>query len=420
MKSLPFDTNCRPMSLPGYPSFAAVGWIRASATLIFLFLVACSSDGGSRQSAERSSWLRMDSLPENLERCIYSSGPAASSNGALVVRGRRLNPCVIVQDTHVTVLGGSVTDTPSAPSTRVVRGSDGTFYTPAGVSQLGQVMRWNANGDVIATFGRRGNGPGEFAGSGDMLLFIGPGDSLFVVDDENRWTVLDRDLTYGRTFQGLHAGRWPDVMHVSTEGRIVTTGPTLAGGSSGRQVYVMDGDGRLENAFGSLPQNLQNNFYYLGSTSADGGGETVWIPRFEVEKGRLLLEQWALSGELIKTIVRESSWTTRRSPDSAAPMQNPHAGRPRVALTAVDGNGLLWIGAVVLDQGDEQLYVLEVFDPASGEIVASAEFGDDDSVPFRGMFPGTTTFYNFEEDDLGFTRIEIFEVDLFANPTFRQ
>jgi len=26
-------------------------------------------------------------------------------------------------------------------------------------------------------------------------------------------------------------------------------------------------------------------------------------------------------------------------------------------------------------------------------------------------------FYNYEEDDLGFTRIEIFEVGLFANPT---
>ncbi len=414
MQSLSFDTSS--LSPVVCRSRTAVGCIRASTVLICLSLVACTADGGSPQSVERSSWLREDGLPAALEDCMYSPRPPTSSSDTLVVRGRRMNPCVIVQDTHVTVLGGSVTDSFSAPSTRVVRASDGSFYTPTGVSQFGQVIRWNASGEVVSTFGRRGKGPGEFAGTGDMLLFIGRGDSLFVVDDENRWTVLDRDLKYGRTFQGLHAGRWPDAMHVNGEGRVVTTGPTLVDRSSGHQAYVMDGEGRLENAFGSMPPSLRNNFYYLGSTSTDGGGGTVWIPRFEMEKGRLLLEQWTLSGRLIKTIARESSWTTRRSPDSDGPMQNPHAGRPRVVLTAVDSTGLLWIGAVVLDQGDEQLYVLEVFDPGSGEVVASAEFGDGDSVPFRGMFPGSTMFYNYEEDDLGFTRIEIFKVGLFANP----
>ena len=44
---------------------------------------------------------------------------------------------------------------------------------------------WNSDGSYLSSFGRRGDGPGEFAGN-RLALFIDDGDSLHVKDVSNR------------------------------------------------------------------------------------------------------------------------------------------------------------------------------------------------------------------------------------------
>ncbi len=77
----------------------------------------------------------------------------------------------------------------------VVRLPDGTVY----VADVGsaEIRSFSASGAHLATFGGRGEGPGEFSGLGGLVRM--PGDSIAGIDDfiRMRLNVFDRDGRFG-------------------------------------------------------------------------------------------------------------------------------------------------------------------------------------------------------------------------------
>ena len=124
-------------------------------------------------------------------------------------------------------------------------------------SGTSEVRMFDASGTHLLTWGRPGEGPGEFMG----LIHAGPwpGDSIVTwFTSGRRISIFDSDGNYGRTF-GLRRGRnamWmpPSPIAVRADGTILSVNySSFARGSDTVAVDVWDGDGRL---FGSLGRHL--------------------------------------------------------------------------------------------------------------------------------------------------------------------
>jgi hypothetical protein len=61
----------------------------------------------------------------------------------------------------------------------------------------GQLLVFDKAGNAVTTFGRQGQGPGEFSGS-SLQVLVGPGDSVHVLAG-GKWVVLSPEYTYVRS-----------------------------------------------------------------------------------------------------------------------------------------------------------------------------------------------------------------------------
>ena len=120
-----------------------------------------------------------------------------------------------------------------------------------------EVRMFDASRSHLLTWGRSGEGPGEFMGLDHAGRW--PGDSIVTwFTSGRRISIFDSDGNYGRTF-GLRRGRnamWmpPSPIAVRADGRILSVNySSFARGSDTVAVDVWDGDGRL---FGSLGRHL--------------------------------------------------------------------------------------------------------------------------------------------------------------------
>jgi hypothetical protein len=347
-------------------------------------------------------------------------------------------PCVLVKMPPHLVISAPNAETGPSPSRRFVLMESGRLVSTAQPTTQGMILQWDSDGSFLRSYGRRGEGPGEFAGLGDLLLFPGPGDSLFVVDDRNTWSVFDSDLSFARSFRGTYSGRSERTVHVTSTGQVLTTGPVMSGGQ-GNSFHTMALDGTILSHTGpmSLPAGLPDDGYFPRVSAYNPRSNTFWVAPPDGAPGAMILEERTLDGQLLRAIRREAPWF----PEGGFPPTHDRTEPPlpTYVLLHMDGDGLLWVAVTVRSDawrrpGRSSLPLqgpsrdtarirtqydsrVEVIDVEAGVVVASMIIDNPLAAPFEYIFPGTRTAYRAVPDDLGLYTIEVFHIELAANRT---
>lgn len=189
----------------------------------------------------------------------------------------------------------------SAPGHRAVRLKGGRYVTEVGHASPHRLLLWDSTGALLTTYDRTGDGPGELTDrSGAYFLLTNPaGDTLYVVDGNNRWSVFTPDLEFVRSFQAKTV-RSREGLAVTDNGLILSTAPA----SSRSRIQVFGLDGTLIREIGKRAPADSLRYDSEGETIAYAGGGLVWTTRPPGLPGDLVLEQWTTGGVLKRTIRR--------------------------------------------------------------------------------------------------------------------
>jgi hypothetical protein len=405
-----------------------------------LTAVSCGDPGSDEHWPASMGLISSEDLgPGGLDSCRAPEQTAAYEPGLpLVLTQTSGFPCVLVEmPTHLVIRSPDAESGPS-PSSRMVLLESGRFVTTAQPTTQGTILKWDSDGSFLGSYGRRGAGPGEFAGGGDLLLFPGPGDSLFVVDDRSTWSVFDSDLSYVRSFRGTYSGRSERTVHVTPAGKVLTTGPVMSGGQRNSfHIMALDGAVRSHTDPMPLPAGLPEDGHFPRVSAYNPRSNTVWVAPPDGAPGAMILEERTLDGQLLRAIRREAPWLPEGGfPPTDDPTEPP---LPTFALLHMDGDGLLWAAFTVrsdawrrpgrsspLLQGASRDTVrirthyesrLEVIDVEAGVVLASMIIDNPLAPPFEYIFPGTRMAYRAVPDDVGLNTIEVFHIELAANRT---
>lgn len=349
---------------------------------------------------------------------LGSEGPPEA--GVVVVDPAGAPPCRVIAVRSAVELSPSDGTRPD-PGSAVVMSGTGRFFSSAAQAQPA-VLAWEPDGTFLRAHDRRGEGPGELAGPGRPGLFLGPGDSLYVLDGRNRWSVFNQDLDFVRVFRGPFSGRFMSQVHVTDRG-IVSTGPVVAGATAAA-FHLMDFEGEPLGSFGK-PFDPTLGDRESERSSALAGSERLWIAPPDGASTGHRLEKWTLDGDLVRTLYRRAEWF----PDEGYSSGENIPGLVIPAfLVHVDHQGLLWIWAAVRGPGwiesvaqpenpreDAVEVRLEVIDPDEGVVLAAHRYfplaGGPDP-PFVHLFPGTRRSYRSVPDSLGLATVEFFDLHL--------
>lgn len=392
----------------------------SSRRLALCCLGAVASSLGCEPASERlSEWSIAPSEPV-AAGCPVRNGESPRDSEHPVVLEPTPVYCDIVA-VPVATLAGSLDGTRPEPGRRVVMTSDGRYYT---TSRYGpQVLEWTGDGRFIRAVGRSGEGPGEFSPRGGLKLFLGPRDSLFVLDGAQGWTVFDPQLTYVRTFVGRFNGRNNGTLHI-VEGRGILTTGDVVGAPPARDgsFHWMGFDGSPGGSFGPPRDVSGSGVERLERVSDVDDG--LWVAPPNGARRGLSVERWTFDGRRERILERRVPWLP---PDGYEEVP----GEPRLPeydYVHVDGEGLLWIVMAVRDprwrrvspeerQGVEQeLYDgrLEVIDPEAGRVVASYRYDGpaEGPPPFSEFLGDGRRLFRIAQDSLGLRAIEIYDIHL--------
>ena len=357
---------------------------------------------------------------ESLARpCEAQLGPPAATTGTEVVRSARLF-CDIAS-LPVAVLSGSVNGEVPEPGSEVLVTRAGQFVTTA--AHENAVILWDAAGSFVRKVARPGSGPGEFSPRGGLRLFLGPADSVFVLDGENRWSVFDDSLDFHRSFRGMFSGRSRGSVHLLGDGSVLTTA-RLPGTAEWFHIQRLDGSKGM--SFGRLSSEqleLGTRHHERLSTLDRQGGMWVAPP----SGSPFLLEHWTIEGAKQSTLKRRAEWLPEQGDQITA-----SAGGilvPDYDLLHLDSSGLLWIAAVVQSSSERRptardhsgesiadLYDvrIEVIDPRTHLVLASYIHDGPHAQlpPFSRFIPSTNLGYRSSQDSLGMRSLEVFRVTL--------
>ncbi|NNM04938.1 MAG: hypothetical protein HKO65_07520 [Gemmatimonadetes bacterium] len=285
----------------------------------------------------------------------------------------------------------------------------------------GLIQAFDREGKHIHTFGREGEGPGEFRGW--AALFISPGDSLFTFDSSlYRLSVFSPDFEFVRSARidppfRLRGGFFRE------DGSLLTTAIDRRATDFGRPFHIVDRDGRVRRSFGEergvITGNVERDLARSVGPSADGG---FWATHVYEQ---YTIEHWGPGGELVEIFERHPDWAPK--PDDPAGGPRDATGPPPSSIVAniqVDDEGLLWMLVWVPDEGWKEAFetsedrparhdyrdtIIEVLDPARGRVVARHRI-DDLAIGFSA--PGVM----YTWDDRGvWDRLKIWRLSLHTN-----
>lgn len=237
------------------------------------------------------------------------------------------------------------------------------------------------SGEFIGTLAVPG---GDEAGFVEPLFTrIGPGDSLWVFDGARRVLVFSPGREFIRTI-ALPVAPWDAV--VLAGGRLAVTPATFG---APLPWLLLDADGDLIREIGVADSLVPSPRRIVA-----GLDNSVWTIAMT---HRWRLEQWDLSGTLLRRLETPPAWFTTHDELSAPSRERPP--QPLVQDGWVDRSGRIWIVGKVADVdwregiGDAMAggspiadadlaydTVIEVHDPTSGAVLAEARF--DAAYPF--------------------------------------
>jgi hypothetical protein len=300
----------------------------------------------------------------------------------------------------------------------LVQRSDGVFAL-LDSSEQDRVKFFDADGRYLRSFGRRGEGPGEFQVTNGLLLL--EGDSVEVYDVVNRrFTVISPSYTRGRISRSAELLA-PGIVRLK-DGTRIMNGALYTPGGLGLPLHQVDVEGRVLASFGADPpiENLTAR-WAIRRLMATAGLDRVWAAPL----ARYRMEEWAVGGERIRTLEREVDWFRPHDGSTRADDGTP---LPRFRALHLDAQGRLWTvvwvpaprweeglregpgvggmpGPVVSDYSKLYDSVVEVIDPETGRVVRSQRF----DVAFSGFVRDGLLFADYVSDAPDF-QIGIWEI----------
>ncbi len=250
---------------------------------------------------------------------------------------------------------------------------------PGGVPALPVVF--DDSGRYVAMLGARGDDTGGFVEP--LFTRIGPGDSLWVFDGARRVVLFSPERQQVRTI-ALPVAPWDAV--VLPGSRIAVT-PAAFGNPL--PWLLLDGEGRVVREVGTNDSTIPTPRRIVA-----GLDNTVWTIAMT---HHWRLEHWSLDGTLLDSLTTPPDWFTPH-----ATLQGPSPDRPPQPAVQdgwIDTAGRVWIVGKVADAAwrdgigapvdgvspitdPDRAYdtIVEVFDPATGAVLAEARF--DPAYPF--------------------------------------
>ncbi len=221
-----------------------------------------------------------------------------------------------------------------------------------------RIQKFGADGKYLATYGRQGQGPGEFLYP--SWLSLDPQGFLYVSDPNNqRVQVLTPDGKDHKTIKFLNAGAgdvfWarPGELIMGQPRMRFMTGP--GGGEKPaappKILKVLDGDGNVLREFGEprdFGEDLVNNAANDVIVTVDGSGQVtlVFPTQNRIDKyaadGRLL---WRADRELPYSMEIKDKGQLDNSGGGRVSIRMPQLSRCASGV-AVDGKGRVWVATL--------------------------------------------------------------------------
>jgi hypothetical protein len=329
-------------------------------------------------------------------RCAGASAAKPVNEAILTIYELDTLPCRIEFRSTGIRLVGREDGTVPFPAGVIARDSRGRLYSDTHTP--GMLAIWDSSGRLISTFGKPGDGPGEFRGW--AVPYVDAFDHLHVRDDAVRWSEFDSELSFVRKVGARYSGLAPPYTIVLQDGRTITS-MTLFGRVPGARFILADQRGELVRSFGSATSSEPEPLTY-------GGRGSFWTSFASTEGGQYRLEEWDTTGRVLRTLTRRVPWLPavlsgepRRTP--AGTIEGGVVGEEPIVRLHVDRSGLL---LVVVWMGTRSN--VELLDADAGVLLASESF-DSAATVARMFFHGTRMGYRLRADSTASAFIELVE-----------
>jgi hypothetical protein len=311
---------------------------------------------------------------------IARAGPVQAQD-RIVVSGTVTCGTCRIDLQRIAGLGRLEDDVAIHPLSTLAMDSEGRFYV-ASTYNPGELAMYDADGMLVRSFGRLGQGPGEFGRGFGTRLLVGPGDSIHVFE-ANRHSILLPDL---EGFVRLQSLPFSVMSAIALPGTLVVTPMPTGATNSANLYFVFDQDGQLLRSFGFYEASGASGSYaglrYLSRAS----DSTFWASHVN----RPEIELWDVRGRHLITMVLDLDWFPPWVTSQGVLSPTPE---PRMGGAWQDADGRLWVTISVPDPGwapptarrgipvteidpsDVFDHVLLVVDLATGSLLTQQRFG---------------------------------------------
>ena len=357
-------------------------------------------------------------------------------------------PCqVVFRATGVRLTGIAGGERPD-PGRSVIKDARGRYYSTDAIGWGPTITVWSADGAYLSSFGRRGDGPGEFAND-HLSLFVDSGDSLHVRDVAN-WSVFTPDHEYVRRAPSRMMGLGNrETTALYYDGRILVSDGSQA--TSDTYFRLVNRDGSLDNVFGTAEKEGRVGGYpgHPRPIAYLAGNRSFWVGPSAQGSNQLAVVEWDILGsesipgdarrpEPVQTLRRHLPWFEWTGHRHTSPMVRSlhiteegllyvQMWRPSGEyLEAVkpferrlaQGRWTLELEAEIEALAESLTHiVVEVIDVRSARLLASAEYSvgevlqGNPLIP-HGLFRNEMAGYVYFTDQDGLPYVEIIEVGL--------
>jgi sugar lactone lactonase YvrE len=307
------------------------------------------------------------------------------------------------------------------PSAIAIDGAGDLFVLDTGNHR---VQKFGPGGKYLATYGRKGQGPGEFYYP--AWLALDDKGFLYVSDPNNqRIQVLTPDGKDHKTIKGLEQGAGS--VFVGKPGELVTGAPRMRfminreeekPAALPKLVKVIDTEGKTLREFGE-PTDFKNELLNRGANEViialDGAGQVylAFTVQNKIEKyaadGRLL---WRADRELPYSVEIKDKGEMTRSGNNVT-VREPQLNRCASGI-AVDGKGRIWVVTMARQLKEEEQVGVQMsmrMDGSGGRTIGQKVTGE-------GTELRTTDAYKLEVFDADGVLLGSLPLDSFVDGIF--
>lgn len=305
---------------------------------------------------------------------------------------------------------------------RLTMNSTGQFF--GSPIEGGKIIVWSPSGELQASIGRPGEGPGELFEGGLLSIYVTENDTLYVKDGRFRWHVFSPSGEFFRSSQTGPINGAMGYTHFLPDGRIVSSYPRRrAPGTFLFHIATRDGEWSRGIA------EVDSNTYRLaaGRQMTGGANGSFWVAPANLTIDGYRLERWDTTGVMVDSIIADVPWVRRNPSTQLAEFP----AFPTVTSMYADSHrDLLLVGLMapktpwrrgfdtmpVDDQMRGVDAYLDVFDLSTHKLLSSTRFLDLELAPVGLLRSSELGYRAFEDSLTGLTTIEIVRLELQCNP----